>query len=90
VAVLTEAFYPDDFKVTVDGRPADYFRVNHAFKGVRIDRAGRHEITFAYWPEHFTLALELAAAGLLLLVAGAAWQWSAGGKKSSVPPPTVA
>jgi hypothetical protein len=90
VAVLTETFYPDDFKVTVDGRPAGYFRVNQAFKGVSIEQAGRHEIVFTYWPAHFTLALILAAAGLVLALAGAAWLWAAGGKKSSVQAPSIA
>jgi uncharacterized membrane protein YfhO len=80
-----ETFYDRDFQVTVDGRPADYFRVNHAFKGVAIDRAGRHEIAFAYWPEHFTLSLGLAAAGALGLFAGGWALWRAGGKKSSIP-----
>ena len=75
VAVLSEAYYEDDFKVTVDGKPAPFFRVNHAFKGVAIPTAGRHEVTFAYWPQHFTLALGLGAVGLLLLVAGFAWLW---------------
>jgi hypothetical protein len=87
VAVLTETFYPGDFQVTVDGQPASYFRVNHAFKGVVIERAGRHQITFAYWPEHFTMALILAAAGAVLLVAGGGWLWLADGKKSSIPSP---
>jgi hypothetical protein len=75
LAVLTETFYAEDFQVTVDGKPAPYFRVNHAFKGVAINSAGRHEITFAYWPQHFTLALRASAAGLLLLVVGFSWLW---------------
>jgi hypothetical protein len=78
LAVLTESFYRNDFQVTVDGIPAPYFRVNHAFKGVAVAGAGRHEITFAYWPEHFTLALVLGAAGLLLLAAGAHLLWHGG------------
>jgi hypothetical protein len=66
IAVLTEAYYEHDFRVTVDGRPAPYFRINHAFKGVAIETAGRHEITFAYWPLYTTPSLWLAAAGATL------------------------
>jgi hypothetical protein len=84
VAVLTEAFYPDDFRVTVDGQPASYFRANHAFRGIAIADAGRHEIRFAYWPEYFTAALVLAAMGALALLAGGGWLWRQAGKKSSV------
>jgi hypothetical protein len=78
LAVLTEAFFQGDFQVTVDGRPARYFRVNHAFKGVAIADAGRHEVRFSYWPEHFTLALICCAAGLLLMAAGAHRLWHGG------------
>jgi hypothetical protein len=86
LAVLTESFYPHDFRVTVDGRPARYFRVNHAFKGVPIADAGRHEITFAYWPEHFTIALVLGATGLLLLATGAHLLWHGGWRRGPLRP----
>jgi hypothetical protein len=33
---------------------------------VAIPAAGRHEITFAYWPQFLTLSLWLAAAGALI------------------------
>src|SRR5262249_1940293 len=36
VAVLTEAYHAGDFIVRVNGRRSDYFRVNHAFRGVKI------------------------------------------------------
>jgi hypothetical protein len=75
VVVLTETFYLDDFKVTVDGKPTPYFRVNHAFKGVAIESAGRHEITFAYWPQYFTIALQLCAIGVIVLITGFCWLW---------------
>ncbi|WP_438479524.1 YfhO family protein [Oleiharenicola lentus] len=75
VAVLTETYYAEDFQVTVNGKPAPYFRVNHAFKGVAIDSAGRHEITFAYWPQHFTAALWLCAAGAVILLIGFICVW---------------
>ncbi len=70
VAVLTEAYYAEDFQVTLNGQPAPYFRVNHAFKGVVIPAAGRYEIKFAYWPQYFTTALFLSAAGAAGLAVG--------------------
>src|SRR5207244_4491940 len=36
VAVLGNSFEPGNWRVTLDGRPADSFRVNHAFLGVKI------------------------------------------------------
>jgi hypothetical protein len=66
VVVLSETWLKDDFLVTVNGRPADYFRVNHAFKGIYVDRAGTYEITFEYWPKNLTACLRIAALGLVL------------------------
>lgn len=75
IAVLAETYYAKDFQATVDGKSTPYFRVNHAFKGVAIASAGRHVVTFAYWPQHFTLALRMGLAGLMLLLAGFVWLW---------------
>ena len=69
VIVLSEAYYPGDFELLLNGEPADYFRVNHAFKGIYVDHPGTYHVTFRYWPEHFTLSLWLAAGGVLLAVA---------------------
>jgi hypothetical protein len=69
VAVLTEAYVPGDFRVTLNGAPVDYFRVNHAFRGVRIPAAGKYVVSYSYWPRHFTLSLVMAAIGSLLLIA---------------------
>ncbi len=73
VAVLAETYYLDDFEVTVNGRPADYFRVNHTFKGVALPGPGTYEISFRYWPEHLTAALGAALAGLVLVAGGLFW-----------------
>ena len=72
VIVLQEAWVRKDFKVTVNGQPANYFRVNHAFRGIAVNRAGAYRVVFSYWPEDMTLSLALSAAGLIGL-AGGAW-----------------
>ena len=64
VAVLSEAWLPHDFRVTLDGKRVNYLRLNHAFKGVAIPGAGRHHLEFTYRPKRFTLALSLSALGL--------------------------
>jgi len=53
VVVLTEAYMPGDFIVKINGSRAEYFRVNHAFRGVKIPQAGAYEISYSYWPAHF-------------------------------------
>jgi uncharacterized membrane protein YfhO len=72
IIVLTEAWWPDSFRVEVNGNRKPIVRVNHAFKGVFIDAAGDFEVTFSYWPRHFLRVLILSGAGFVLLIAGLA------------------
>lgn len=74
VVVLAEAWLKGDFLATLDGKPAPYLRLNHAFKGIVIDRPGTHRIAFHYVPRHFDLALGLAAVGLVGLIT-TGWRW---------------
>lgn len=64
--VLAEAYYADDFIALLNGKPVPYFRVNHAFKGIHVERSGLHRVSFRYWPKHLTLGLWLSGAGLVL------------------------
>jgi hypothetical protein len=67
VAVLSESFVPDDFEARLNGRPVEYFRVNHAFKAVRIPSAGNWQVEFEYRPARWTFSLVLGALGLMVL-----------------------
>ncbi len=73
VIVLAEPWLKGDFRVTVNGRRVEYFRVNHAFKGIKVDAAGHYRVTVRYLPRNFLLALALCAAGFA--TAGAGWWW---------------
>jgi hypothetical protein len=68
VAVLHEAYLNRSFKVTLNGEPVPYFRVNHAFKGVMIPAAGSYRIEFAFWPRRLTTALVMSGIGAALCV----------------------
>ena len=68
VIVLAEAYLKDDFRVTLNGKPVDYFRVNQAFKGVEIEAPGTYTVVFAYWPQYFSLLLAISGVGLLVLL----------------------
>jgi hypothetical protein len=65
--VLTESYIPGDFDTRINGTVTDYFRVNHAFRGVKIPEAGTYVISFSYWPHYFTTTLWMAVVGLGLL-----------------------
>ena len=75
VIALHESYLRKDFQVTMNGQPAAYFRVNHAFKGIYVPAAGTYRVTFAYWPSDFTLSLWLAGLGLAGLLAGGLVAW---------------
>jgi hypothetical protein len=68
VAVLSEAFVAEDFEATLNGVPTPYFRVNHAFKGVRIPGAGTWIVRFVYRPARWAVSLAAAAVGAIVLV----------------------
>jgi hypothetical protein len=72
VAVLGESFEEGNFRVTVNGAPAAYFRVDHIFKGVLLTAAGDYRIRFTYWPRLLTPALATSAVGALLIIAASA------------------
>ena len=76
VAVLTETWLKDDFRVRVNGKLASYFRVNHAFKGVYLAAPGTYRIDYEYWPRHFTAALWAAGSGCALILASLALVYS--------------
>lgn len=73
VAVLSENWLIKDFQATLDGQPVSYFRVNHAFKGIRVPSAGIHQIRFTYRPHHFTVALLCCGVGLALFAGSGLW-----------------
>ena len=63
VAVLSETFWPGDFRCEINGRKAPVLRLNHAFKGAAIDAAGDYQIVFRYLPKNFPRNLLLSAIG---------------------------
>lgn len=58
VVCLTEAQAPD-FSVKVNNEPGEVLTVNHAFKGVYLDRPGNYRIEFTYRPRYWGLSCAL-------------------------------
>jgi hypothetical protein len=73
--VLTEPYIKDEFQLTVNGKPASYFRVNSAFRGVFVPAAGEYRFSFSYWPSHVTVSLWTSALGVALLGFSGVRQW---------------
>ena len=56
--VLGDPWYPQ-WRVEVDGRPAELLRVDHAFRGVRVP-AGDHRVVFTYQDRALQAGLALS------------------------------
>jgi hypothetical protein len=67
VAVLCETYLQGHFLATLNGQRVPYFRVNHAFKALRIPSAGNWQITFEYRPPRWDLSILMAAGGASVL-----------------------
>ena len=65
--VLGETYYPEDFVVSLNGKSADYIRVNNAFKGVWVNNTGTYNVSYTYRPKKLNQALLLCLLGLVLL-----------------------
>jgi hypothetical protein len=67
IAVLSEVFWPGDFRAEVNGQKATVVRMNHVFKAVLLDTAGDYHVIFRYVPKNFPRYLLLCALGAVLL-----------------------
>lgn len=50
LAVFSEIYYPYGWKATIDGQPADIYRVNYMLRALNIP-AGQHDIVMTFEPD---------------------------------------
>ena len=67
------AMQPGDFIAQLNGVRSDYFRINHAFGGIKIPKAGTYMISFSYRPKYFTVSLVMFGLGIRILVGWHHW-----------------
>ena len=73
--VLADQWYPA-WRVTVDGKPAELLRADHAFRGVVVS-AGEHQVRFTYVDRRLQFGAELAGltvVGLVLVPVALRWR----------------
>jgi len=66
-AVFSEVYYPHDWKVFIDGSPAEIFRTDWILRGVNIP-AGKHTIEFRFEPETYNALNKFGSWVSLLIV----------------------
>jgi hypothetical protein len=69
--VLGDPWYPQ-WRVEVDGHPAELLRVDHAFRGVRVP-AGSHRVVFTYQDRALQAGLLLSS--LTVVSLAGLWWW---------------
>ncbi|GAG95566.1 unnamed protein product, partial [marine sediment metagenome] len=72
LAVFSEIYYDKGWNVWIDGKSANYFRVNYVLRGMIIPQ-GSHEIEFKFEPKSYFISRKIALPSsfvLLLLIIG--------------------
>lgn len=64
--VLSEVYYPD-WKVLIDGKPANYFAVNYKLRGLTVPE-GQHTIEFTFDPPYYEKANSISMIFYYLLM----------------------
>lgn len=69
VAVFSEVYYPEGWKVTINGEPATHFRANYILRAMVVP-PGEHEIVFSFEPRSYFVGEKVSLAFSVLLVLG--------------------
>jgi len=69
VAVFSEIYYNDDWKVFVDGKQTSHYRADWTLRAMNVP-AGKHSIEFRFEPDMFNLLSRIGSIASLLVLLG--------------------
>jgi hypothetical protein len=67
LAIFSEVFYPDGWQVTINGQPAEHFRVNYLLRAMVVP-PGDNQIVFSFRPQSYYTGNMVAFAFSTLMV----------------------
>ncbi|WP_158799298.1 YfhO family protein [Pedobacter sp. L105] len=67
IAVFSEIYYKNGWKMLIDGNEKPYFRANYLLRAAEIP-AGKHQIEFIFHPVSYYAGEKISLAGSILLV----------------------
>lgn len=65
--VFSEIYYPEGWKVTVDGKESSHIRANYILRAMEVP-AGKHVIEFRFEPQVYTLGNSISFISSVLLI----------------------
>jgi len=67
LAVFSEIYYPKGWRVYIDDKEVDYFRVNYLLRGLMIPK-GEHKIVFEFKPNSFYVGNKIALGSSIIFL----------------------
>ncbi len=71
ILFLSDNYY-SGWQAYIDGISTKIYRADYSFRAISVP-AGKHEVTFSYYPANFILGLKISAIGFLLLFVSLFW-----------------
>ena len=65
--VFSEIYYPHGWKATVDGQPADIFRVNYMLRAINLP-AGEHSVVMSFAPDSVRIGNIISVSCLIIFL----------------------
>ncbi len=84
LAVFSEIYYDKGWDAFIDGKPADYLRVNYVLRAMVVP-TGKHNVEFKFEPRSYYLSNNISFAGsiLIIVVLAGGIVWSVRRKKDT-------
>lgn len=81
IAVFSEVYYKEGWKMYIDGVEKPYFRADYVLRAAQLE-AGNHKIDFIFHPVSYYTGEKISLAGSILLLAGLGFAFYTEGKKN--------